>query len=228
MIQNILLDLDDTLLDFGRAESIAISKTLLKLKLEPTEEVLRRYHEINAALWHRLEDGTITRDELMLERFRRLGEQMSLPIDPVLTQSYYDEFLPMGCFFIPGAKELLETLSERYTLYIASNGTVRTQQKRIANAGISGYFADVFLSELIGAYKPSVAFFDACFARMKGATRENTVLVGDSVASDVRGGMNAGLPTVWFNPHGHTLPEGVHADAEIRALPELVRVLHRM
>lgn len=225
MIQHILLDLDDTLLDFGRAESTAITKTLLKLKVEPTERLLARYHEINDALWHRLEKGDITRRVLLTERFRQLAEEFSLSIDPELTQQYYDEFLSMGCFFIPGAKELLDKLSRRYTLYIASNGNVRAQQKRILNAGISSYFADVFLSELIGADKPSPVFFDACFARMKGAHRDNTVLVGDSLRSDIRGGMNAGLLTVWFNPYHMTLPDGMHTDAEIHSLDELPAAL---
>ena len=161
----------------------------------------------------------------MTERFRQLAEEFSLSIDPELTQQYYDEFLSMGCFFIPGAKELLDKLSRRYTLYIASNGTVRAQQKRILNAGISSYFADVFLSELIGADKPSPVFFDACFARMKGAHRDNTVLVGDSLRSDIRGGMNAGLLTVWFNPYHMTLPDGMHTDAEIHSLDELPAAL---
>ena len=225
MIQHILLDLDDTLLDFRRAESTAITKTLLKLKVEPTEHLLTRYHEINDALWHRLEMGDITRRALLTERFRQLAEEFSLSIDPVLTQQHYDEFLSMGCFFIPGAKELLDKLARRYTLYIASNGNVRAQQKRILNAGISSYFADVFLSELIGADKPSPAFFDACFARMKGAHRDNTVLVGDSLRSDIRGGMNAGLLTVWFNPYHMKLPDGMHTDAEIHSLDELPAAL---
>ena len=228
MIKNLLIDLDDTLLDFGKAESIALTKTLLKCKIEPSEQLLARYHEINASLWHALEEGRILRSELLLERFRRLSEEFSLSLDPVLTQSYYDEFLSMGCFFIPGAKELLDELAEQYTLYIASNGNVRAQQKRIANAGLSGYFTDVFLSEVIGHDKPDPAFFDACFARMEGADRDNTVMIGDSLRSEMLGGMRYGLPTVWFNPKRLPLPEGMHVDAVIHSLSQLPATLRRM
>ncbi len=228
MIKYLLMDLDDTLLDFGKAESIALTKTLLKCKIEPTGQLLSRYHAINASLWHALEEGRILRSELLLERFRTLAAEFALDIDPVQTQAYYDEFLSMGCFFIPGARELLEELSEHYTLYIASNGNVRAQQKRIANAGLSGYFADVFLSEVIGHDKPSPAFFDACFARMRGADRTNTVMIGDSLRSDIVGGIRYGLPTIWFNPKQLPLPQGMHVDAVVGALSELPRVLRQM
>ena len=228
MIKNILMDLDDTILDFKRAEKTAITKTLLRLRIDPNEDTLALYHDINAGLWRSLEDGRIERRALLTERFRRLFEILGVEGDPHATQQMYEEYLSMGNFFVDGARELLPILSERYTLYIASNGNVRVQDKRILNTGLMEFFADRFLSEQIGFDKPHVAFFNACFARMTGADRTNTVMVGDSINSDMRGGMNAGIPTVWYNPDGRTLPEGVRVHAVIRHLRELPDVLESL
>ncbi len=228
MIENLLIDLDDTLLDFKKAERVALTKTLLRCKCDPTEEILCAYHRINASLWRALEEKQITRQALLTERFRQLSQTFSLSLDPEQVQLYYGEYLSMGCFFIPGAEEVLEELSLRYTLYIASNGHVQTQRKRIAGAALSGYFADIFLSEAIGYNKPDPAFFHGCFQHMPGANQHNTVMIGDSLHSDILGGMGVGIPTVWFNPGHAPLPDGIHPDAVIDALAQLPAALRRM
>ncbi len=228
MIENLLIDLDDTLLDFGRAERVALTKTLLRCKCEPTEDILCRYHQINASLWRALEEGKIARAVLLTERFRRLSEEFSLSLDAQQVQSHYMEYLSMGYFLIPGALQMLDALSQQYTLYIASNGNVQTQLNRIAGAGLSGYFADVFLSESLGYNKPDTAFFDACLLRMKGAHRHNTVMIGDSLHSDILGGMRAGLRTVWFNPRHAPLPDDIRPDAVMDSPAQLPSLLRQM
>ncbi len=228
MIRDILLDLDDTILDFHAAEAVAIRKTLSSLGVEPTEEVVSLYSRINAGQWERLERGEATRDEVKEVRFAILFSELGASASPGEAKVLYEYNLSIGHYFIPGAEELLKTLSEKYTLYLASNGTLFTQRSRIESAGIARYFRKIFLSEMVGAVKPQRAFFDACFAKMPGAIPETTVILGDSLSSDIQGGIHAGIRTCWFNPHNKPLTKGLLPDAEIHALAEFPAVLERM
>ena len=200
MFEFLFLDLDDTILDFKMAERTALTKTLQDLQISPTEEMLSRYSEINAAQWRLLENGEITRREVKERRYQLLFEEFGVYADPVLTTAIYEKHLAVGHFFIDGAVELLGTLSRDYALCLASNGTAAVQHGRIASAGIAPYFCDMFISQEIGADKPSLQFFETCFTKIPDFNKENTVMVGDSLTSDIRGGIGAGIKTVWFNP----------------------------
>lgn len=119
----------------------------------------------------------------------------------------YETFLGEGHYYIDGAEDLLKALYGRYRLYLASNGTMSVQQSRLASAGIAGLFDGIFLSEVIGADKPSKAFFAACFSQIPDFRKEETVIVGDSLTSDIQGGKNAGIGTVWYQPYPETRGE---------------------
>ncbi len=197
MLNTIFLDLDDTLLDFHRAEAAALSKTLEQLGIPPTAETVARYSAINAQQWRLLEEGKFTRDEILTRRFD----------------------------ILPGAEALLNTLAPRYALYLVSNGTAAVQAGRIASAGIAPYFKNIFISEEMGLHKPQREFFDACFAAIPGFHREEALIIGDSLTSDIRGGNNAGIRTCWFNPQGKPRMEGVHVDYEVSALSQIPPLL---
>ena len=228
MIRFVLLDLDDTILDFHRAEAIALSGALRALEIEPDPERLSLYSRINAAQWRRLEAGELTRAEVLTTRFRLFFEAIGVQRSCEDAQREYESRLSQGHYFIDGAVEMLETLSRDYALYLVSNGNLRMQEGRLKSAAISHYFRDIFISELIGADKPSLLFFERCFARIPEFSREQAIIVGDSPTSDIRGGINAGIRTCWFNP-GYRAPSAEHpADFEIHALDELSPLLRRI
>lgn len=228
MIRNILFDLDDTLLDFTHAERVALSSTLRHIGIEPTEAVLARYHELNAAQWRLLEQGKLTRDEVKARRYQLLFEELGVDCSPVETTRYYESRLALGHWFIDGAPELLDRLRGHYRLYIVTNGTEHVQESRIRSAGLAAYMDGVFISQQIGADKPQPAFFDHCFARIPGFRREETLIVGDSLTSDIRGGRDAGITTVWFNPRGVQNDTAIVPDHEIRQLAALLPLLRRL
>ena len=164
MLKTIFLDLDDTLLDFHKAEAAALTKALTALDVPPTPAVIARYSAINAQQWRLLEEGKFTRDEILTRRFDILFRELGVERSSALARRTYEQFLGQGHIFIPGAEELLKALAPRYALYLVSNGTAAVQAGRIASAGIAPYFKEIFISEAMGLHKPQKAFFDACFA----------------------------------------------------------------
>ena len=223
----VFFDLDDTILDFARSEAEALSRALREEGLPAGEETLARYHRINAEQWAMLERGETTRKRLLSRRFSLLFDSMGVGRDPEAFCRRYQEYLGQEAWFVPGAEALLKTLAPRYALYLASNGTADTQYSRLAAAGIRGYFQRIFVSQEMGADKPSGAFFDACFAALPGLSRQEVLMVGDSLTSDIRGGKNAGLATCWYNPRRETCPPELRPDFEMRALSELPGILAR-
>lgn len=218
----VLLDLDDTLLDFGQAERVAMRRVLGENGLPSDDATLALYSGINDAYWKRFERGEIDRREVLVGRFRDFLVQMGAAgLDPETVQDRYEALLSEGHWFVPGAEALLETLAPAYDLYLASNGTERVQMGRLKSAGILPAFRGLFLSERIGAAKPSRAFFDAVFASLGEERRRGAVMVGDSLSSDIRGGIDAGLITVWFNPRGKAADGATVPDKIIRDLGEL-------
>ena len=224
MIRNILFDLDDTIFDFGIAERTALSKTLIHLGIEPKEETLKRYSELNAAQWKLLEKGEITREQVKLRRYRLLFDELGVDCSPKYATAYYEKQLSKGHWFVEGAEKLLQETFGKYNLYIVSNGTAKVQHGRIAGSGIEEYFKSFFISEEIGFEKPNPEFFVRCFAEIANFKREETIIVGDSLTSDILGGKNAGIKTVWYNPRNmHS--EKIQPDFEIRQLSELLPLL---
>ena len=223
MMEFLFLDLDDTIYDFGKAEEVAICKTLRHFGIEPTPEVIGRYSVINKAQWERLERGELTRDQVKVRRFELLYAELGVNASAAATHDFYAEQLSIGHYFMDGAEELLETLTKRdYRLVLASNGTLSVQEGRIASGGIAKYFEKIFISEQMGAVKPQKEFFDACFAQIPGFARERAVIFGDSLTSDILGGINAGIKTCWFNPKGKPGREDIHPDGEIQHLSQFV------
>ena len=147
MIEFLFLDLDDTILDFHKAERVAINKTLRDFGLEPTEEVLGRYHVINKWHWEQLELGTMTRAEVLLGRFAMLFEERGITVDPEAVARAYEKNLGIGHWFLPGAEEAVETLSKKYRLFLASNGTASVQHGRMTSANLYRFFEKVFVSQ---------------------------------------------------------------------------------
>ncbi len=224
-MKNILFDLDDTILDFRAAEREALSKTLLHLAISPKEQILQRYGEINLAQWKLLELGRLTQKEVKVRRYQLLFDEIGVKCCPDYATQYYERLLAKGHYFVDGAQMLLRTLSKNYRLYLVSNGSTEVQKSRIKSANISKYLSDVFISQDIGYEKPDIKFFEFCFSKIANFKRQETLIVGDSLSSDIKGGNNAGITTVWFNTSGCKNSSDVLPDYEINKLIDLIELL---
>lgn len=227
MTDTVFLDLDNTIFDFSKAERIALKKTLETLGVDTSEKTLARYSVLNTAQWKLLEKGEITRQEVKVRRYRLLFDELGTEASAEEAAALYENLLGIGHFFMEGAEELLNELQGKYRLYLATNGTASVQKGRIASADLERYFDGIFISEEIGHDKPGKAYFEACFAQIPGFVKEKAVIVGDSLTSDIQGGINAGIRTIWFNPAGEPGDEAIVPDAEIRSLSELPGLLER-
>ncbi len=224
MIEFLFLDLDDTILDFHKAERIAIGKTVRQFGVEPTEDVLTRYHSINRWHWEQLELGKMTREQVLKGRFGMLFSQLGMEADLTLCARVYEKHLSVGHYFLPGAEEAVERLSKKYRLFLASNGTASVQHGRMTSANLYRYFEKVFISQEIGHNKPAKAYFDGCFAQIPGFDPKRAMIVGDSLSSDIQGGRNAGITTCWINP-AHAKAENICPDYELEGVYQLEALL---
>lgn len=227
MIEFLFLDLDDTILDFKKAERIAIGKTIRNFGVEPTEEILTLYHKVNKWHWEQLELGTMTRAEILVNRFAVLFRELGKEVDAPACAKVYEKNLATGHWFLPGAEEAVDALSKKYRLFLASNGTASVQKGRMTSANLYRFFETVFVSQEIGHNKPSKAYFDACFSAIPGFDPEKAIIVGDSLSSDIQGGINAGIKTVWVNPD-HKSSGDIKPDYEIEALYQLEALLETL
>ena len=227
MLEFLLIDLDDTILDFQKAEEIALEKTLVQFGIDPSEENRSLYSRINRACWEALERGELTRAQVAVGRFAELFSKVGVSADAAACNRFYWEQLSIGHYFLPGAEETLQALAGKYKLYIASNGTKSVQEPRLESSGIRKYFRDIFISEDMGTDKPSAEFFQRCFARIPDFDPAKTMIVGDSLTSDIQGGINAGIKTCWVNPR-KKVSTSVKPDYEIESLSQLPALLERI
>ena len=228
MYEILFLDLDDTILDFHKAERIAIGKTIRDFGVEPTEELLHRYNVINKWHWEQLEQGKLTRAEVLENRFGVLFEELGLEVDKTACARAYEKNLSIGHYFLPGAEEAVDALSKKYRLFLASNGTASVQKGRMTSANLYRFFEKVFVSQEIGYNKPSKAYFDACFSQIPDFDPQKAIIVGDSLTSDILGGINAGIATCWFNPNHLPGRRDIKPDNEIEALHQLPGLLEAL
>ena len=229
MIKYLFLDLDNTILDFTKAESIAIRKTMSVYGLEPTDALAARYSEVNDRHWKALERGELTRDQVVVGRFAAFFGEQGIAVDAAAVAKTYETLLSQGHYFLPGAEEAVkEKLFGKYKLYLAANGTAVVQKGRMTSADLYPYFEESFVSQELGHNKPSLEYFQAAFARIPGFDPKECLMVGDSLTSDILGGKRAGLRTVWVNPHHKTAPEDLKPDYEIENLADLPALLEEI
>ncbi len=228
MFEILFIDLDDTILDFKAQEDAAIVKTLTAAGIDPTEEIIARYSQINKEHWARMEKGEIDRQQVLFGRFQVLFSELGVDGDWENTALAYMENLSEGHYFLPGAEEALEGLSKKYRLFITSNGTAKVQNKRLDSAGIRKYFEEIFISQDIGINKPDKGFFDYCFSRIPGFDPKKAMIVGDSPSSDITGGQNAGIATCWINPKHRAYTRPNKPDYEIESLAQLEELLETL
>lgn len=198
MITTVLLDIDDTLLDFTLGERMAIRQAFEQFHLPYDERFAVLYHGINASWWQRYDEGEVQVNQVVVGRFVDLFHAIAMPM-PLNFAQVYEGILREQHAFIRGAKGFLERLGERYKVYAVSNGRAAVQSKRLADSGLDKLLDGVFVSETIGYHKPESQFFAYIARSVEGFDPHCTVLVGNSLSSDIAGGAAAGLYTVWYN-----------------------------
>lgn len=221
----LLFDVDGTLLDFHAAEQTGFRQVLQSCGVEPSDELVIRYHNISKNYWKAFERGEISRDQIMGSRFVDFFRTLGITVDGQTQEHIFRNELDQSAVLMEGAIELCEYLKNRYHMYIVTNGVSETQYKRLAASGLDKYFDDIFVSEDTGSHKPDKLYFDYCFTRIPDAEPEEMLIIGDTLSSDIKGGNAAGIDTCWYNPDKLGRKEGIRVDYEIRKLVELKKIL---
>ena len=221
----LLFDADGTLFDYDRAEAAALEACWLETGLPLPADLVGSYRRINAELWRAYEEGGISQRDLQVERFVRLAVGLEQPLDAQRFSRSYLGHLSRQTALIEGAGELLESLDGAFGLALVTNGIPEVQRPRIESSGLDRIFPVVVISGEEGVAKPAPEIFDVALRRMGEPAREEVLLVGDSLSSEIRGGVDYGLDTCWFNPDGLPLGEGPEPRWEIRRLAELRGIL---
>ena len=220
-----LFDADNTLLDFTRSEREAVRICLAARGLPTDVETASLYSNINDKYWKRLEQGLITRDRLKVERFADFFTVLGYDGDPRRMASDYEAALSHQSFLLDGALDLIRSLHGYCRLFIITNGTASVQKGRFGGCTLAPYFEACFISEEMGSNKPEKKFFDDVASSISDFDPRETIVIGDSLSSDIRGGINAGLDTCWYNPSGKVAPADMNITYIVRSLNEISPIL---
>lgn len=221
----LLFDADDTVLDFGAAEERALKISFESNGLHFDKHVLETYRKNNIREWQRLERGEISVEQVLANRFNATFAELNFSASLQSVSELYERELHNGHNVVPHAEEVLQKLQKKCRLYLASNGVLSIQNSRLAGSGLGKYFLKRFISEEIGVPKPNVEFFRRSFAKIDNFDSSRTLIIGDSLSSDIRGGKNAGIATCWFNPCGAKNDTDVKPDYEISDLRQLFDIV---
>ncbi len=218
----LLFDLDDTLMDFGKAEENAIEKLMQKYSIPVTQENIQLYSQINKAKWVALEKGEITRKELFSTRFFDFFSTVGVEADGIKANEEYLSFLSEGRFVIDGAEDICRELKKTYGMYIITNGAKKAQQGRLKNLSLTECFDGVFISEEIGYNKPAKEYFDYVFEHICEKDKSKCLVIGDSLNSDIAGAVNYGVDCCWINKGEERKSDATYC---IKSLDELYGIL---
>src|SRR6266508_63876 len=222
----LLFDADGTLFDFHRAETTALKNAFQMLGLNFKDEYLDTYQRNNYGLWQALERQEIKPDVLRVRRFELLLESLNLIGSPDKMSVTYMEQLGLCTDLIDGAYEVLQTLQQTSRLAIVTNGLQAVQRSRFDRSTIRDFVTELIISEEIGVAKPQTAFFDVAFDRLGRPAKSDVLLIGDSLTSDIQGGVDYGIDTCWYNPASEPRPSHLwRITYEIKHLRELQDVL---
>ena len=224
----VFLDADDTVFDFGASEHFSLHQVMAAFSLPFPEEAERYYLAVNAALWKQYEQGGISQDALCVKRFEMLLTYLQRDTAPAAKlNAAYAEALSCSSVLLPGALDFCRRAAVCFPLYLLTNGVAFIQQRRVALSPIRPYLSGVFVSQQVGWQKPQKEFFGAVFRTlgMTEADKRQAVMIGDSLHSDILGGRNAGLDTVWLNMRGASADESIRPTYTAHSFEELTELL---
>ncbi|GKU25004.1 YjjG family noncanonical pyrimidine nucleotidase [Clostridium folliculivorans] len=223
----IIFDADETLFDFRKSEREAFKNAMIEFDIEYDENHhLKIYSEINTAIWKEFEEGLITQEKLKVERFKRLSNKLEVTFDEIEFAKSYMKHLANASFLFEDSESLVESLYKDYKLAIVTNGLTDVQNGRIKKSAIAKYFQDVVISEEVKVAKPDPRIFELALNNLKYTDKSKVLMVGDSLSSDIRGGVNAGIDTCWYNPGEIQNTSDIKPTYEIKSLNELKDIIN--
>lgn len=231
MIKAVLFDIDNTLLSFDEYVKAAMKSGFEEFGLCKYEDYMfSEFTKTNSELWHSLERGELSFEELKRIRWNLIFEKMGISADGVAFEKYFRSFLYSSAILIENAEEILQYLFGKYILCAASNGPFLQQENRLRVGNLLQYFSHLFISEEIGFSKPAKEFFDICIERLNSGSDENIqpdeiLIVGDSLSSDMAGGIQSGIKTCFYNPDSKPIPQEMNIDYSIKSLCEIKEIL---
>ena len=220
-----LFDADNTLLDFTRAEYEAICSCLITRGVRHDKAAIKLYSAINDGYWKKLEKGLTTREALRVDRFRDFFAAVGYRGDPVAMADDYLLALSRQSFLMEDALELIQSLHGKCKLYIVTNGITSVQKSRFGGCMLAPYFDHCFISEEMGCAKPERVFFEKVAEAIPNFDPREALVIGDSLSSDILGGINAGMDTCWYNPKGKPAPVGMEITHTVRHLKEIRSII---
>lgn len=223
MIKVVLIDIDNTLLDFSGSAYLAIKNGFEERGLEFNDGVMSAFHSVNDFLWGKIENGGLTKEELFDVRWNLIFEKLKINADGHEFEAYFRKYLFDSALPMDGAVDLLEYLSLKYKIYAASNGANAQQINRLTNAGMIDYMQAVFTSQSLGVQKPDRAFFEKCLDLMN-CTCDDVIMIGDSLNADICGAKNVGIKTCLYVPNGDVSSYEC-ADIVVKHLSEIKNIL---
>lgn len=223
----LFFDADDTLFDYSRAENNALTATAEEFGLAGVPGLMPAYHAINQAIWIEFEQGKIDALRLRSERFARLFASLGIPTEAEVFSLRYLVHLSRGFFLFDGVPQLLAKVAGQFQMGLITNGLPEVQRPRLSGSGIGAYFKFVAISEELGLTKPDPAFFSAALAMAGNPDPRQVLVIGDSLSSDIRGGIQSGLDTLWYNPRGKAPDARWPATYEARTFTEILDILTR-
>lgn len=224
MIKTILWDVDGTLLNFNKSEHYALSKCLRNTGVIANDEMIERYSAINLAYWKRLERNEVTRDEVLLGRFKDFFRSEGIECTDIAAFNEAYQYA-LGEVFFPNddSVELVKSLRAKVRQYAVTNGSAVAQRNKLKISGLDKLMDGIFISEDVGIEKPNIGYFKAVFKAIGPVNKSETVIIGDSLTSDIKGGNNAGIVCWWYNPEGKINSSGLTVHLEIRDLHEVIK-----
>jgi len=228
-IHRLLFDADNTLIDFSNASKAAFWQTFEDYGQTCTDDIHATYKPINHRVWTDFEQGKITAERLRVKRFADLFEAIDqFPAPPEDFSKRYLENLITKSESYDGVKEMLEELQANYRMSIITNGLREVQRPRLRKLGMTHYFDSIIVSDEIGFAKPDERYFEIAFHSIDNPpARENTLVIGDNLKSDILGGIRYGLKTCWLNASGKTNDTDIQPDFEIQDVLELPNLLNK-
>ncbi len=228
-IKFLLWDLDGTVNDFLATENYAIKKGFARMGFGScTDEMVARYSKINVSYWEKLEKGEMSKPEILVGRFRDFFAEYGIPTEHAqIFNENYQKDLGDNLVFIDGALEVLRKINEsgKFRQFVVTNGLVANQKRKLEGPELKPIFEYAFISDEVGFEKPDIRFFEKVFEKIGPVEKEQILIIGDSLTSDIRGGNNAGIKTCWFNPKGKVNDKNVHVDYEISSLYQLLEII---
>ena len=221
----LLFDADGTLFDYNRAEAWSLEQTIQEMGIQFTESIKTTYRGINHKLWADFERGVVTIADIRVERFRKLLFSLQCNAGPAEAGERYLSYLGKSDFLIDGTIELLDALYEKIPLALITNGITETQYGRLDASGIGKYFDPIIISGEVGSQKPDPAIFEALFAKADFHDKDKALIIGDSLTSDMQGGINFGIDTCWYNPERTPRNPDIPVTYEIQKLSELLNII---